>query len=157
MNPNPNPNPNPIPNPNPNPNIWGPHFWFVLFTIGIHYPLHPNDVTKKKYFEFIQNLPMFLPNEQIGNDFGILLNKFPVTPYLDDRNSFIRWIHFIHNRVNFMLKKEQIPLHEALETYYNLYKPQHVIVIENIKYKHKIAFFIMISSLLAFIYYSKNK
>ena len=30
-----------------NPEIWGPHYWFVLYTIAISYPLNPNDVSKK--------------------------------------------------------------------------------------------------------------
>jgi hypothetical protein len=38
-------------------NVWGPHYWFVLLSIAICYPIHPNDVTKKKYYELIQNLP----------------------------------------------------------------------------------------------------
>ena len=42
--------------------IWGPHYWFVLLTIAISYPIHPNDVTKKKYYELIQNFPLFIPN-----------------------------------------------------------------------------------------------
>ena len=28
-------------------NVWGPHYWFVLLSIAICYPIHPNDVTKK--------------------------------------------------------------------------------------------------------------
>ena len=42
--------------------------------------------------DFIQNLPQFIPDEKIGNEFEIL-DKYPVTPYLDNRNSFIRWMH----------------------------------------------------------------
>ncbi len=30
-----------------NPEIWGPHYWFVLYTIALSYPLKPNDVSKK--------------------------------------------------------------------------------------------------------------
>lgn len=29
------------------PDIWGPHFWFVLHTMAMTYPHHPNDVTKR--------------------------------------------------------------------------------------------------------------
>ncbi len=28
--------------------VWGPHYWFVLFTMTSCYPKNPNDVTKKK-------------------------------------------------------------------------------------------------------------
>ena len=29
------------------PKIWGPHYWFVLHTIALNYPLHPNETSKK--------------------------------------------------------------------------------------------------------------
>lgn len=95
--------------------IWGPHYWFVLLTIAISYPIHPNDVTKKKYYELIQNFPLFIPDSKIGNRFSSLLDKYPVAPYLDSRDSFIKWIHFIHNRVNVSLKKDEISLSQALK------------------------------------------
>ena len=83
-----------------NPKVWGPHYWFVLHTIANTYPLAPNDVTKKKYYDFIQNLPLLLPIEEIGNSFAKYLDKYPVTPYLDSRPSFMKWMHFIHNKIN---------------------------------------------------------
>ena len=27
-----------------NPKVWGPHYWFVLHTISLTYPLKPNEV-----------------------------------------------------------------------------------------------------------------
>ena len=45
------------------PKIWGPHYWFVLHTIALQYPLHPTKIIKKKYYDFIQNLPLFIPIE----------------------------------------------------------------------------------------------
>ena len=54
---------------NLNPKIWGPYYWFVLYTIAISYPTSPNDVTKKKYYDLIQNFPLFLPSSDIGNTF----------------------------------------------------------------------------------------
>ena len=38
------------------PTIWGPHFWFFLHTIAMTYPIRPNDITRKKYYEFIMNI-----------------------------------------------------------------------------------------------------
>ena len=62
-----------------NPEIWGPHYWFVLYTIALSYPLNINDTTKKKYYDFIQNLPLFLPISNIGNTFSVFLDKYPVS------------------------------------------------------------------------------
>ena len=56
------------------PEIWGPHYWFFLHTIAMTYPHHPNAVTKKKYYEFVQNLPLFIPVEQISKEFSLLLD-----------------------------------------------------------------------------------
>ena len=55
------------------PTVWGPHFWFFLHTLAISYPHHPNSVTKKKYYELIQNLPLFIPEPEMGNKFSEFL------------------------------------------------------------------------------------
>ena len=96
---------------------WGPKYWYVLHMIAFHYPLNPNKVTKKKYYDTIMNLPLFIPNEGMGNKFSKLLDKYPVTPYLDSRESFIKWTHFIHNRVNETLEKPLFPYSEFIEIY----------------------------------------
>jgi hypothetical protein len=105
--------------------IWGPHYWFTLHTIAFHYPSKPNEVIKKKYYNFIQNIPLFIPNEKMGNDFIELLDKYPVSPYLDSKLSFIKWMHFIHNKINEKLYKPQISLQDSIKLYYDNYKVQH--------------------------------
>ena len=104
------------------PKIWGPHYWFVLHTIAITYPLTPNEVTRKKYYDFIQNLPIFLPVDEIGNTFSGYLDKYPVTPYLESRPSFIKWMHFIHNKINVATGQPEIDMDEAMADYYEHYR-----------------------------------
>jgi hypothetical protein len=135
------------------PNVWGPNYWFVLFTIAITYPIYPNDVSKKKYYDFIQNLPLFIPNEKFANNFIDTLDKFPVTPYLDSRESFIRWIHFIHNQINIKLNKPILSLEDAMEKYYLNYLPKKTIDIQFIKKKKKYIYLLLIFILLSIIYY----
>jgi fumarate reductase subunit C len=105
-----------------NPKIWGPHYWFVLHTIALTYPVKANETVRKKYYDFIENLPIFIPIENIGNYFSKLLDKYPVTPYLDSRESFIKWIYFIHNEVNKELGYEELTLSDSLEKYYKQYE-----------------------------------
>ena len=100
------------------PSVWGPHYWFTLHTIAMCYPLNPNEVTKKKYYDFIQNLPLFIPIQQIGDGFSKFLDKYPVTPYLDSRESFMKWMHFIHNKINVFLGEPEISMTEAMTKYY---------------------------------------
>tara|TARA_B110000285_G_C15139583_1_gene629809 strand:- start:91 stop:525 length:435 start_codon:yes stop_codon:yes gene_type:complete len=106
--------------------IWGPYYWFVLITIAMTYPIHPNDVIKKKYFEFLHNLPIFIPDTKISNQFSEMLDIYPVSSYLDNRESLIRWVHFIHNQINKKLNKPEISLQEALKNYYLKYEDNYV-------------------------------
>ena len=104
-----------------NPDVWGPRYWFVLHSIAITYPLRPNDITKKKYYEFIENLHLFLPHSEIGAQFSTFLKEYPVTPYLDSRESFMKWMHFIHNRINISLGKPTLDYDESIKQYMELY------------------------------------
>ena len=62
--------------------------------------------------------------DPIGNNFLELLDKYPVTPYLSSRMSFMKWIHFIFNKINKKMKKPQTEFYEDLEKYYEEYKPK---------------------------------
>lgn len=92
-------------------------YWYVFHSIGFNYPLHPNKVSKKKYYDLVMNIPIFLPSERLGKDFSKLLDKFPVTPYLDSRESFIKWTHFIHNRMNEELKLKPMSYNDFIIKY----------------------------------------
>jgi hypothetical protein len=134
------------------PNVWGPHYWFFLHTIAHSYPLTPNKVTKRKYYDFIQNLPLFIPNPEIGNKFSSLLDKYPVSPYLDNRDSFIRWMFFIHNKINAILGKEQLLFEEAYDKYYSEYKPKQISLAERFHFNKHYIHFAIILICLFFIY-----
>lgn len=139
------------------PKIWGPHYWFVLHTIAITYPLTPNEVTRKKYYDFIQNLPIFLPVDEIGNTFSGYLDKYPVTPYLESRPSFIKWMHFIHNKINVATGQPEIDMDEAMADYYEHYKPKTVKDNEERRHREKYVFMfiIIVIVLIGAILYNK--
>ena len=141
-----------------NPEIWGPKYWFFLYTVALTYPLSPNDVSKKKYYDFIQNFPLFIPNPEIGNTFSQFLDYYPVTPYLDSRESMLKWIHFIHNKINIYLGKPEVTYYDAMNKYYDNYKLKEVKKKEERENKHKYVFgsavFVLIS-LIIFLYFKK--
>uniref|UniRef100_A0A6C0DCI8 thiol oxidase n=1 Tax=viral metagenome TaxID=1070528 RepID=A0A6C0DCI8_9ZZZZ len=139
------------------PSVWGPHYWFFIHTVSESYPKNPNDVTKRKYYDFIQNIPLFIPVPEMGDKFSRLLDKYPVTPYLDNRDSFVRWTHFIHNKYNVMLGKPEIPLPLALEMYRDQYKPKPIYLADKIKMrKHYLIMAIILILLgLIIIYYNQ--
>lgn len=135
------------------PIIWGPHYWFFIHTIALTYPNHPNTITRKKYYEFMHSLPVFIPNQNISKYVTLLLDKYPVTPYLDNRDSLIRWTHFIHNKVNQKLKKPKISLDQFYTEYYGQYKGKDIQMIEYVKLRRHIVYILFIVILIGVIYY----
>lgn len=139
------------------PNVWGPHYWFFLHTVSLTYPNRPNDVIKKKYYDLIMNFHLFIPTESASSNFNELLGLYPVTPYLDSRDAFIRWVYFIHNKMNKKLEKPQIKLSTFYENYYQQYKNKDISLKEYYKYINKYIYLAFIIILIAFIYYLYNK
>ena len=132
--------------------VWGPHYWFFLHTIAHSYPDHPNAVSKRKYYDLIQNMPIFIPEPEMGNKFSELLNKYPVSPYLDKRDSFIRWMHFIHNKYNELLGKEPLSLHAGIDKYMAEYTPKPIYLSDTIRIKSYIIHLVLILICIFLIY-----
>jgi hypothetical protein len=137
--------------------------WFFLHTISLCYPLRPNAVTKKKYYDFVQNIPLFIPVERMSSNFSKLLDEYPVTPYLDNRESFVRWVWFIHNKINEMLEKPQLSFNEFYIQYHETYKPADEKIMEHLKrkefykIKEKVIFGVLLILLFGAIYYLYDK
>ena len=140
-----------------NPNVWIPHLKFTLQTIAITYPTRPNKVTKRKYYDLIQNLPVFFPFNPMGKNFLDLLDKYPVTPYLSSRMSFMKWIHFIFNKIHEQLDQPIDEFYDSLEKYYDQYKPKEIRNREIIKTRKKYIQFATASIIILVIVYFYKK
>ena len=140
-----------------NPNVWLPHLKFTLQTMAITYPSNPNDVAKKKYYDFISNLPVFIPIEPIGKNFMELLDKYPVTPYLDSRMSMMKWVHFIFNKISLQLDQPIEEFYDSLEKYYDEYKPKEYKTREIVKTRKKYIEFAVGTILVGLIIYLYKK
>lgn len=137
--------------------VWGTHYWFFLHTVSLGYPQYPNAVTKKKYYEFVNNIPLFIPVESMSSDFSKLLDKYPITPYLDSKESFVRWMHFIHNKINEKLEKPKISLYEFYASYYENYKPTDLKQLEFYKWREKFIYIGVVLGFVGLIYYLYKK
>tara|TARA_B100000989_G_scaffold288478_1_gene259222 strand:- start:44 stop:484 length:441 start_codon:yes stop_codon:yes gene_type:complete len=138
------------------PQIWTKHYWFFLQTIALNYPKTPNEFIKKKYYDFYMNLPIFFPSNTIGDYFIKLLDKFPVTPYLDSQNSLIKWTIFIQNEIDISLGLPERSYEEIINRYYDEYRPIKKINLKNKINKDRIISFILITFLLLTAYYFYN-
>ncbi len=139
------------------PKIWGPHYWFFLHTVTLCYPLRPNAVTKKKYYEFVNNIPLFIPNENLSSEFSKLLDEFQVSPYLDTRETFVKWMHFMHNKINMKLEKPVVSLSEFYVKYYEKYKNNDIKLKEYYRLREKLIYFGILFCCGGLIYYLHDK
>lgn len=115
--------------------VWWNHYLFFLTTISIIYPKYPSSLIKKKYYDLIKNLPIyFMPNEEFSKIFNNLLNLYPITSYLDNKESLCKWVWFINNKINEILEKPKITLSDFYILYYENYKTD----VDNMKQYYKI-------------------
>jgi hypothetical protein len=119
--------------------------------------VYPNAVTKKKYYDLVVNFPLFIPLESMASDFSRLLDQYPVQPYLDNKESFVRWTWFIHNKINEKLEKPQLSLNDFYVKYYEEYKPSAEKLNNYLKIKEKVIYFGTILSILGLICYLYKK
>lgn len=99
--------------------VWGPSLWHSLHTISFNYPIHPTEIQKKKYKQFILNLKYVLPCKYCRDN---LKNNLKVLPLNDsvmkNRDSFSKYIYDLHELINTMLgKKSGLSYQDVRERY----------------------------------------
>lgn len=135
--------------------VWGPHFWFFIHTVGFTYPELPTEGEKKRVYNFITSLEYFIPHKAISENFSQLLDEYPLSSYLSSKESLLKWIHFIHNKINVRIGKQEIPYVEFINDYNNLYKPKSILYQNQIKSKERYLYLTAVILLIGFIVYKK--
>tara|TARA_B000000557_G_C20649087_1_gene389766 strand:- start:222 stop:653 length:432 start_codon:yes stop_codon:yes gene_type:complete len=140
-----------------NENIWLPHLKFILKTIALRYPSNPNEICKKKYYEFMHNLPVFININPMGKTFSKLLDKYPISPYLSSRESYLKWLHFIFNKINIKLGLPVDTYKNFMDNYYDEYKPIELKNKETYEIRKKYMKYTLIITFMFLIYYLYHK
>jgi len=138
---------------NLNPSIWGPHYWFVLHTSALCYPDFPNEIMIKKYYNFIQNFSLIIPNDNMSKNFSNLLAKYPIEPYLKNKKLLVKWTNFIHNKINKSINKPEITLNDFYINYNKNFEPVKNKIVKKNKFTKIITFAFLIVILWLIIYY----
>ena len=139
------------------PEVWGPHFWFFMHTAAMTYPKYPNAETKRIYYDLFSGMYQFLPLEENIKLYQRLLVICPITPYLDNRDTLVKWVHYFHNKVNIYLEKPTITMEEFIQTYYAQYQPKKEVWARYFQWRNRLLFFIFILLLLFIIIYLYRK
>ena len=105
-----------------NPKVWGPHAWFFLHSVTLAYPDTPSETDKKQMYDFFMSLSNILPCTDCMKHFKQHLNKYPITPFLDSKDSLVSWLIILHNMVNVSNGKPTMTNKQVLDYYNKQYK-----------------------------------
>jgi len=99
------------------PNIWGPYGWKFMHYVSFGYPENPSIQDKKNYKNFYYSIQNILPCKRCQLHYQHNLKEYPIDNSLKDRESLIKWVIDIHNKVNKETGKKEYEYEEAKKLY----------------------------------------
>ena len=105
------------------PAVWGPYGWKFMHYVSLGYPESPSENDKRDYKAFFTSLQNILPCEKCQVNYQKNIYDHPIDNALDNRNSLVKWIIDIHNRVNKELGKNELGNEESVKLYLTEDKP----------------------------------
>ena len=105
------------------PSVWGPPGWKFMHYVSLGYPDAPNETDKQQYKEFYESLQHVLPCHTCAQNYKDNLRTMPIDDALGSRDSLIKWVIDIHNKVNIETGKKQLDYNEALNLYLTQQSP----------------------------------
>ena len=105
------------------PSVWGPHGWKFMHFVSLGYPDTPSQEDKRQYKEFYESLQHILPCGACAQNYKLNLQRTPIDNSLDSRDTLIKWVIDIHNRVNQETGKKTLIHEEALNLYLKQQNP----------------------------------
>jgi len=107
------------------PSVWGPHLWFYLHSMTLALPEKIPAEHSLSIKRLMQALPKILPCGPCGRHLSDHMEEIPIYDRLFLRDSMVRWMIDIHNRVNKQLgddgSRHQWTKEEVLEKYGAVY------------------------------------
>lgn len=99
------------------PSQFGPHFWYMLHTMALNYPMSPTRFAKAKMKSFLQAIPFLLPCRECTEHAKEFMAHANTEAALQNKESLFTFLWNFHNLVNKRLGKPEMPFNEALNMY----------------------------------------
>ena len=109
------------------PLIWGPHGWKFIHYVSLGYPENPTINDKNFYKNFYYSLQDVLPCEKCRINYKKNIMEHPIDPHLENKDSLVKWVIDIHNKVNEELNKPKLEYQEAIDLYLNATEDQPIL------------------------------
>lgn len=100
------------------PSQFGPHYWYMLHSMALNYPVNPTAFAKTKMKAFIEAIPFLLPCLNCTEHAKEFMANANIQEALNGRKDLFTFFWNFHNLVNTRLGKPEMSFDEAL----NLYK-----------------------------------
>ena len=99
------------------PIVWGPHGWKFMHYVSLGYPQEPTENDKRNYKDFYTSLQNVLPCATCQGNYKKNLSELPIDNALQSRDSLVKWVIDIHNKVNKETNKRELGYDEAIQLY----------------------------------------
>ena len=87
--------------------VWGPSMWHYLHTMSFNYPVRPTPEQRKHYYSFMKSLVNVLPCKYCRINLKTNYKNLPLRKCdMKNRESFSKYVYYLHELVNKMLKKK---------------------------------------------------
>jgi hypothetical protein len=104
-------------------NVWGPALWHVLHIMSFNYPINPCEEDKYNYMSFIINLQYTLPCKYCRINLKRNLLELPLTiDHMKNRESFSKYVYYLHELINTMLNKKSGLTYEMVRERYEHFR-----------------------------------
>lgn len=92
-----------------NTQFWGPPGWELLHILTFNYPKKPTEKQKTEWELFFKSIGFVLPCKYCRESYKFFLkeNDTLFKNFWDKRESVIKWLYLIHNKVNNKLKNQK--------------------------------------------------
>jgi hypothetical protein len=99
-------------------NWWGPAVWTMIHVVAASYPDHYDKAVAKHFRAFIYALTRILPCGECRVHLRRNLDVIdPIDNYFQNNERLFLWTWKLHNRVNVMLGKAELPYNNAVQIY----------------------------------------
>ena len=109
------------------PDLWGPHGWKFMHYVSLGYPDNPTNDQKTLYKNFYYSLQDVLPCEKCRINYKKNIKEHPIDTHLENKDSLVKWVIDIHNKVNEELNKPKLEYQEAIDLYLNATEDQPIL------------------------------
>jgi len=99
------------------PSQFGPHYWYMLHSMALNYPVNPTMFAKQKMKAFIEAIPFLLPCKNCTEHAKEFMAQADINKALQGKKELFTFFWNFHNLVNKRLGKQEMSFENALNMY----------------------------------------